>query len=103
MNADDCLVTMTTAAAAEFPRLAVLTGESRRRLVRRMRYASIDAIRAGETDPAKIRDAVLTKLQAGGDFGNLIAILGVAVLTAIVEWIVKRLLDRWLREGDFLA
>lgn len=103
MNADDTLVSTTTAATTAFPRLGELAGDTRRRLVRRIRYAAIDQIKAGVTEPAAIRAAVLAKLEAGSDFGSILAILGVAVLTALVEWIVKRLLDRWAKEGDFLA
>lgn len=102
MSADDSLVSMTCQAEQRFPELLGLSGEQRRSVVRRIRYAVIDGIKAGETDPVALRDAALKKLELRSDFGSLLSILGIAVLTALVEWVVKRMLDRWSRMGGAL-
>ena len=95
----DNLNAMQFDAERAFPALADLPKLTRHRLIRRIRYKAINERRSGETDPTKIRDACLQHVQKSAEFGSIIAVISIAVLTALVEWAVKRILDRWFAGG----
>lgn len=90
---DDCCL-------ASFPDMGAITGHDRRILIRRARYRILDEIARGERDVEKITATVIGHMQADPVVGSLLTIIALAVLTAFIQWLVKRLLDRWFREHD---
>lgn len=95
MNGAGNLISLTCDCRERFPKMSALSGPQQRRLVRLVRYCVIDQVKAGEKDATIIRDACLNKVQQQKEFGSLVALLTIAVLTSIVEYVVRKLLERW--------
>ena len=55
-------------------------------------------IAAGEKDAEKIAQEVQAELMQDSEFGSIMLIIGLAVLSAIIQWIVKKLLDNWFKD-----
>lgn len=55
-------------------------------------------IAAGEKDAEKIAQEVQTELMRDEEFGSIVLIIGLAVLSAIIQWVIKKLLDHWFKD-----
>ena len=96
MNSDTRLISLACDCREKFPALSGLSAAQQRRLVRIVRYCVIDQLKGQQRDKSIIRDACLNKVQQQKEFGSLLTVLTVAVLVQIIEYVVKRLLERWL-------
>jgi hypothetical protein len=77
-----------------------LTPKERFVLFRRSRYMVLDEIHKGSRDVESIAEAVITKLKADPVVGSLVTIIAIAVLSGFIQWLIKRILDRWFPEVD---
>jgi len=87
-------------ALASQPELSRLEAKPRRALVRRAKYMVLDEITKGNRDPQSIEEIVTTRLKADPAVGSLVAIIAIAVLSGFIQWLIKRILDRWFPEHD---
>jgi hypothetical protein len=55
-------------------------------------------IAAGEKDAEKIAQEVQAELMQSDEFNSIVLIIGLAVLSAIIQWVVKKLLDHWFKD-----
>lgn len=103
MNGASALLLMTDRARQRFPEIAGLDEARPRSILRSIRYAVRDGVKAGVTDAFALRDAALAKLQLRSDYASILTILGLAVLKELLEWGVAWLLQRLATYGDVLA
>lgn len=85
---------------AAIPQLATTAGHSRRTVIRAIRRSAMRKITAGKTDADQIAAEVMEDLKADPNVGAILTIIAIAVLSGLVQWIVKRLLDNWIAEGS---
>ena len=90
---------LDTGACGTYPEFEKVSGQARRSLIRRIRILSMRRISAGAKDPQSIAEEVQTELMQSDEFSNIVLIIGLAVASAIIQWIVKKLLDRWFSGG----
>ena len=55
-------------------------------------------IAAGEKDAEKIAQEVQTELMRDEEFGSIVLIIGLAVLSAIIQWGIKKQRDHWCKD-----
>lgn len=91
---------LESAACEAMPELTRLEGARRRVLIRRARYMVLDELHKGNRDPQSIEEEVTTKLKADPVVGSLVAIIAIALLSGFIQWLIKRILDRWFPEED---
>lgn len=85
---------------AAIPQLATTAGHRRRTLIRATRRSAMRKIAAGKTDADQIAAEVMEDLKADPAASAILTIIAIAVLSGLVQWIVKRLLDNWFAEGS---
>lgn len=77
-----------------------LTPKERFVLFRRTKYMVLDELHRGNRDTDSIVEIVTTRLKADPTVGSLVTIIAIAVLSGFIQWLIKRLLDRWFTEVD---
>lgn len=76
-----------------FPKLRFVESQKRRRLVRRM-VTEVEAdLYSGQRNPDMLEHTA--RQTAEKEFGSIIVIIGLAILTELVRYIVRKLLERW--------
>jgi hypothetical protein len=76
-----------------FQKLRFVKSGERRRLVRRM-VTEVEAdLYRGERNPEVLEETARQTFEK--EFGSILVIIGLAVLTELVRYIVKKLLERW--------
>ena len=84
-------------AQGHYPEWSKVEGHRRRSTIRNIRRLAMRRIAAGEKDAEKIAQEVQAELMQDSEFGSIMLIIGLAVLSAIIQWIVKKLLDNWFK------
>lgn len=76
-----------------FQKLRFVESQKRRRMIRRI-VTEVEAdLYKGERNPDMLEH---TGMQvADKEFGSIIVIIGIAILTELVRYIVRKLLERW--------
>lgn len=87
------------AACGTYPEFEKVPGHQRRSLVRSIRRLAMRRISAGATDPESIAEEVRTELMQTDEFSSIVLIIGLAVASAVIQWVVKKLLDKWFTGG----
>jgi hypothetical protein len=87
-------------AEGHYPEWGKVERRHRRATIRNIRRLSMRRIATGEQDASKIAQEVQAELMQDSEFGSIIVIIGIAVLSGIIQWIVKKLLDNWFSEVD---
>ena len=85
-------------AQGHYPEWGKVEGHRRRSLIRNIRRLGMRRIAAGEKDAEKIAQEVQAELMQDSEFGSIVLIIGLAVLSAIIQFIVKKLLDHWFKD-----
>lgn len=85
-------------AQGHYPEWSKVEGHRRRSTIRNIRRLAMRRIAAGEKDAEKIAQEVQAELMQDSEFGSIMLIIGLAVLSAIIQWIVKKLLDNWFKD-----
>ena len=90
--------------------LQKLRPRERRRLADALYTAAVSGREAGITDPHELEEYVRQvrglpdvddvgefdpSAVAAGPYGSILVVIGMAVLTELIKWIVRRLLERW--------
>lgn len=82
-------------AKGYYPEWGKVDGHARRTVIRNIRRLSMRRITAGEKDIETIAQEVQAELMQDSEFGSIMLIIGLAVLSAIIQYIVKKLLENW--------
>lgn len=85
-------------AQGHYPEWSKVEGHRRRSTIRNIRRLAMRRIAAGEKDAEKIAQEVQAELMQDSEFGSIMLIIGLAVLSAIIQWVVKKLLDNWFKD-----
>ena len=85
-------------AQGHYPEWSKVEGHRRRSTIRNIRRLAMRRIAAGEKDAEKIAQEVQTELMQSDEFNSIMLIIGLAVLSAIIQWVVKKLLDNWFKD-----
>ena len=85
-------------AQGHYPEWSKVEGHRRRSTIRNIRRLAMRRIAAGDKDAEKIAQEVQAELMQDSEFGSIMLIIGLAVLSAIIQWIVKKLLDNWFKD-----
>lgn len=85
-------------AQGHYPEWSKVEGHRRRSTIRNIRRLAMRRIAAGDKDAEKIAQEVQTELMQSDEFNSIMLIIGLAVLSAIIQWIVKKLLDNWFKD-----
>lgn len=96
----DTLLQLDAEACQDVPEIARIEGPKRRVILRRAKYMVLDELHRGERDTTTIEERVTEKLKADPVVGSIIAIIAVAVLSGLIQWLIKKLLDNWFSEVD---
>lgn len=76
-----------------FKKLRFVKSAERRRLVRRM-VTEVEAdLYRGQRNPEVLEETARQTFEK--EFGSILVIIGLAVLTELVRYIVRKLLERW--------
>jgi len=89
---------LDTGARAYYPEFGKVEVARRNRVIRNIRRLAMQRIAAGEKDAEKIAQEVQAELMQDSEFGSIVLIIGLAVLSAIIQFIVKKLLDHWFKD-----
>lgn len=84
-------------AKGYYPEWGKVDGHARRTTIRNIRRLAMRRITAGEQDAEKIAQEVQAELMQDSEFGSIMLIIGLAVLSAVIQFIVKRLLENWFK------
>lgn len=87
-------------AEGHYPEWGKVERRQRRSTIKNIRRLSMRRIAAGEQDAEKIAREVQAELMQDSEFGSIVLIIGLAVLSGIIQWIVKKLLDNWFSGAD---
>lgn len=85
-------------AQGHYPEWSKVEGHRRRSTIRNIRRLAMRRIAAGDKDAEKIAQEVQTELMQSDEFNSIMLIIGLAVLSAIIQWVVKKLLDNWFKD-----
>ena len=85
-------------AQGHYPEWSKVEGHRRRSTIRNIRRLAMRRIAAGDKEAEKIAKEVQAELMQDSEFGSIMLIIGLAVLSAIIQWIVKKLLDNWFKD-----
>lgn len=90
---DEAFETFYEPIKHRFPKLRFVESQKRRRLVRRI-VTEVEAdLYKGERDFGTLEH---TGVQvADKEFNSILVIIGIAILTELVRYIVRKLLERW--------
>ncbi len=88
-------------AVRAFPVMGKVEGRTCLALIRKIRKSALKRIANGERDAQTIAAQVETELLQDNEVGSILVIIGIAILSGVIQWIVKQLLDNWWnREPD---
>jgi hypothetical protein len=96
----DTTTVLDNDAVIAFPVMGKVEGHSRRAMIRKARKLAAKRIAGGNRNAQSVAEEVQTELMADSEVGSILTIIGIAILSALIEWIVKKLLDRWTLEHD---
>jgi len=85
-------------ACGHYPEWEKVAGHQRRSIIRKARRIATQRIAAGQRDAETIAQEVQAELMQDSEFGSIMLIIGLAVLSAIIQWVVKKLLDHWFKD-----
>lgn len=90
---DEAFETFYEPIKHRFPKLRFVESQKRRRMVRRI-VTEIEAdLYKGERNPNMLEH---TGMQtADKEFNSILVIIGIAILTELIRYIVRKLLERW--------
>jgi len=89
---------LDTGACGHYPEWGKVEVQRRNRVIRNIRRLAMRRIAAGDKDVDIIAREVQAELLADEEFGSIMLIIGLAVLSAIIQWVVKKLLDHWFKD-----
>lgn len=95
MNIYQATDVLDKSAQGHYPEWGKVDGHRRRSTIRSIRRLSMRKIAAGDRDAEKIAQEVQAELMQDSEFGSIMLIIGLAVLSAIIQYIVKKLLENW--------
>ena len=82
-------------ACGHYPEFSKVEGFRRRTLVRDIRRLATQRMVKGMRDAQTIAEEVQSELMTKEEFNSIVVIIGLAVLSAIIQYVVKKLLERW--------